>query len=111
MSGGAFNYKQYEINDIIKSIQDELEIQGKPKPDINDAYRREFYEKYPEDKYYPILPKEIQREFKKGIKALKVAQVYAHRIDWFLSGDDGEDSFLERLDSDLKKLSNDYTKQ
>jgi hypothetical protein len=26
------------------------------------------------------------------------------RMDWLLSGDDGEESFLKRLDEDLKKL-------
>ena len=25
-------------------------------------------------------------------------------MDWLLSGDDGEDSFLRRIDEDLKKL-------
>jgi hypothetical protein len=33
-----------------------------------------------------------------------MAQVYAHRVDWLLSGDDGEESFLRRLAEDLKNL-------
>ena len=41
---------------------------------------------------------------KEAIKALKIAQVYAQRVDWLLSGDDGEESFLSRLDDELKKL-------
>lgn len=35
---------------------------------------------------------------------MKQAEVYAQRIDWLLSGDDGEESFHERLKEDLDKL-------
>jgi hypothetical protein len=41
---------------------------------------------------------------KEGIEALKRAQIYAHRIDWLLSGDDGEESFLRRLEEELNEL-------
>ena len=41
---------------------------------------------------------------KEGIEILKKAQIYAHRIDWLLSGDDGEESFLKRLEEDLNEL-------
>lgn len=47
---------------------------------------------------------EIVEEFKKGLKILKTAAIYAHRIDWLLSGDDGEESFKERLKEDLAEL-------
>jgi len=35
---------------------------------------------------------------------LRQAHVYAQRIDWLVSGDDGEDSFHRRLKHDLEKL-------
>ena len=41
---------------------------------------------------------------KEAVKALKIAQVYAQRVDWLFSGDDGEESFLSRLEEELKKL-------
>ena len=41
---------------------------------------------------------------KEAVRALKIAQVYAQRVDWLLSGDDGEESFLSRLEEELKKL-------
>lgn len=47
---------------------------------------------------------EIIEEFKKGLKLLKMASIYAHRIDWLLSGDDGEDSFKRRLKENLDEL-------
>jgi hypothetical protein len=43
-------------------------------------------------------------EFEKAVKALKLAYVYAQRIDWLLSGDDGEDSFYIRLQAQLGEL-------
>jgi hypothetical protein len=42
---------------------------------------------------------------KEAVNVLRVAQIYAHRIDWLFSGDDGEESFLKRLDEDLEKLN------
>lgn len=47
---------------------------------------------------------EILEEFKKGLKILKTAAIYAQRIDWLLSGDDGEESFKERLKEELDEL-------
>lgn len=48
--------------------------------------------------------KETIKEFKKAVKYLKKAQIYAQRIDWLLSGDDGEETFHKRLKEDLEKL-------
>ena len=45
-----------------------------------------------------LLPNKI------AIDLLKKAEVYAQRIDWYISGDDGEESFLRRLKEDLEKL-------
>lgn len=47
---------------------------------------------------------ETLAEFRKAVEILKQAEVYAQRIDWLLSGDDGEESFHERLKEDLEKL-------
>lgn len=42
-------------------------------------------------------------KFKEGVEFLRKAQIYAHRIDYLLSSDDGEESFLERLKEELEK--------
>ena len=47
---------------------------------------------------------EVVEEFKKGLKILKTAAIYAQRIDWLLSGDDGEESFKRRLKEELDEL-------
>ena len=48
--------------------------------------------------------KETIKEFKKGLDILRKAYVYAQRIDWLLSADDGEESFHKRLKEDLDNL-------
>ena len=81
MSGGMFEYDQYRINDMIDKIEKEMQNPSD----------------YVEDKELFIIT------CKEAIKSLKIAFVFAHRIDWFLSGDDGEDSFYKRLREDLEK--------
>ena len=51
-----------------------------------------------------IEDSEVYDEFINGLKIIKMASVSAHRIDWFLSGDDGEESFKERLKKELNEL-------
>ena len=104
MSGGHFDYNQHKIGEIADSIDIELERQGK-KRHIDDIYgSRDYYERYPEELKYDVYPLEVQNAMKDGVRALRIAEIYAQRIDWFLSGDDGEESFLERLKEDLSKL-------
>lgn len=80
MSGGRFDYLQYRFTEIITEIEQEV---------FDNQY--DFNE-------------DTLAEFKKGIDLLREAQVYAHRIDWLLSGDDGEETFHERLAKDLADL-------
>ena len=90
MSGGFFSYKQYELSRIIDDIEQEIrDNNAEPRP-------KDFFE--PRN-----LKKETIDEFKKGIEHLKKALIYVQRIDWLLSGDDGEDTFHERLKEDLSK--------
>jgi len=104
MSGGHFDYNQYRINDIVDSIENELSRQGKEKP-MNELYGdKEYFEKYPEEKFYYTYPEIIQEKMKEAVKQLKIAAVYAQRVDWFLSGDDGEESFIKRLQEELDAL-------
>jgi hypothetical protein len=49
-------------------------------------------------------PPEVLEIFKEAVKKLKEAAVYAQRIDWYLSGDDGEESLIKRLKEDLEQV-------
>jgi hypothetical protein len=104
MSGGAFDYKQYYIEEIANSIEAELEKQGKERPKDEFCYDKEYYDKYPQERFYYTYPKEIQEKMAEAVKQLRIACIYAQRIDWFLSGDDGDENFLKRLQEDLDNL-------
>jgi hypothetical protein len=100
MSGGEFDYKQHVLLDIADRIEREIERNGRDKTDdeMDSWDKRNGYTQW--YKY----PDEVIDKFKIAIKLLNEARVYAHRIDWLLSGDDGEETFLERLNEDLEKL-------
>jgi hypothetical protein len=105
MSGGAFNYSQYKIREIYEEIQNELDKQGRKKSKDDLIYLSDdYFEKYPEDRFERTYREDIQVIFKEAIEVLKKAEVYAQRIDWYLSGDDGEDSLISRLKDELSKL-------
>ena len=48
---------------------------------------------------------------RQGLKIIRKAYIYAQRIDWLLSGDDGEESFHERLEEELNELKHDNNKK
>ena len=84
MSGGHFNYDQFKISEIADEIERVIR---------NEAVNEER-----------CYSKETIGEFLNGISLLRIAHIYAHRIDWLLSGDDGEDTFHERLNKELDQL-------
>ena len=43
------------------------------------------------------------QEISNGLDYLNLAGIYTQRLDWLFSGDDGEDSFFERLEEELEK--------
>ena len=88
MSGGHFDYKQHHIQDIIDEIEHVIETNDK-----SDEY----------DCAKGYSEQTITR-MKHAIVVLRKAQVYAQRIDWLLSDDDGEESFHERLNDELRGL-------
>lgn len=80
-------------------------------PQKNIIRDKAFY--YGDDDGIPIFdkpdgwnrnPPEIIEIFKEGVKKLKEAAVYAQRIDWYLSGDDGEENLIKRLKEDLEQV-------
>ena len=89
---------------IADSIQSEIDRSGKEIPKEDRYHDKDWYVKYPEYGFYQTYSEETIRQFKEAIRLLNIAGVYAQRIDWFLSGDDGEETFHERLKEDLSKL-------
>ena len=111
MSGGFFNYDQSRIRSMVDSLEELIQNNGRPKTEqeLKDSSwghidYRTYYEKYPEEKFWYKYPDEVLEEFKKGLTYLKIAYTYAQRIDWLVSGDDSQESFLKRLEKELSNI-------
>lgn len=106
MSGGHFDYLQHRFEwEIIEPIERLIANSGREKT------REELKDEYPwhnneQDKFHYKYPDDIIAEFKNAIHYLKMAQIYTQRIDWLVSGDDGEDNFRTRLKEDIEEYKN-----
>lgn len=80
MSGGYFNYNNFYLEDIANQLKKIL--------------------KYGKNRYSA----KTLEYFKKAYKLLREAGSYVNRIDYFLSGDDGEENFHRRLAEELNAL-------
>lgn len=77
MSGGSLNYFYHTFEEPLASISKEIKW-GKN-----------------------IWSPETLLEFQNAIKYMKIAQIYAHRVEWLLDADDSEDTFHKRLNEEL----------
>lgn len=84
MSGGHFDYIQFRIAEIVESIRGEI---ANNESTDKDEYGEERGRHYP--------PEVIER-FEIAARTMDRAMRMATRVDWLLSADDGEDSFLRR---------------
>lgn len=113
MSGGHFDYQQWRINEIADRIEEYLDGREVDEEDIEGYINTEFLSDeeiaYIRKRHHTMpnyygYSKDTIKEFRKAVKLLRKAYVYAQRIDWLLSGDDGEESFHERLKEELNEL-------
>lgn len=106
MSGGAFDYNQYKIGYIADEVEQLIKKSGRRKTSQELKEERndpDWYKQYPEDLRHGKYAPEVIKEFKKAVKILRKAEIYAHEIDWLISGDTGEESFLQCLKEKLNK--------
>jgi len=80
MSGGHFDYMQYRFNDVAEQL-------------------KELIEKKVE---WEFSDKDIE-VFETAYLHCRIAQIYVHHIDWYVSGDTGPESFHENLNNALTK--------
>ena len=90
MSGGHFDYQQYRIEDIAVKIGEVIKSNNDESLDEWGQRRGNGY------------PPEIIEKFREATHTLRQAAEMAQRIDWLLSGDDGEDCFLRRWDKEVR---------
>ena len=93
MSGGFFDYQQYRLEQMADDI-DQL---------IRDNHSTETNQWG--DQRGRGYTAETIAEFREAVAHLHKAQIYVQRIDWLVSGDDGEDSFHQRLAQDMQRLN------
>ena len=80
MSGGSLDYFYFRFEDPLEKISKEI--------------------KWGKNKWSP----EVLSEFQNALKYLKIAQAYSHDVEWLLSGDYSDDSFLESIKEELEEL-------
>ena len=86
MSGGYFDFKQYQIEYIAAEIDEVIEANDDESLDKWGQRRGNGY------------PPEIIEKFREAAHTLRQAAEMAQRVDWLLSGNDDEDAFLRRWD-------------
>lgn len=92
MSGGHFDYKDDQIGWIANKIGQLIEY--------NDSTQTNEWD----DWVGHGFSKETVEQLHAAKIFLEIAQIYAHRIDWLVSGDDSEESFHKRLEEDLATM-------
>jgi hypothetical protein len=89
MSGGHFDYEQYKCIIIADEIQYII--------DTNKSTEKDEWG----DEIGHHLPQDIIEKFKETVRTLRIAEAMAQRVDWLLSGDDGEDCFRKRWEEEV----------
>ena len=110
MSGGSMDYVYGRIDYAAEEVQEEirriLEDQDCKGDSRFDAY--EYYqEKYPDNPLFKnpkLLKEEVLKKLNEAFSCLNKAAIYARRVEWLTSSDDGYESFVLRLDKELKEF-------
>jgi hypothetical protein len=92
MSGGLFDYNQHRLLEAVNTLRTTIETIKKVR---SGALRG--------NDHYPEVNIQSLAALEQGLKYLRLAYVYMQRIDWSLSGDDGEDCFQKRLTAALNR--------
>lgn len=91
MSGGHFNYRENQIGDTASEIEKLIAINV---CEILDRYGERIGNSY---------PPEIIEKFEEAAHTLRQAAEMVMRIDYLVSGDDGQDTFLRLWQTEVRK--------
>ena len=72
------------------------------------AIRHCEYGRYPHDTNVLELTDQTIETMKEAYRQIRIAEIYATRVDWMMSGDDGEDTLRERLKEDLEAFEKEF---
>lgn len=105
MSGGSMDYAFWKIDEAATHIQRELanaELRRKSGRflEVGEYYRENHpdvdYLKSPE-----ALTDAVVKRLRDALACVRKAAIYAERVEWLTSGDDGYESFCMRTDEQL----------
>lgn len=66
------------------------------------------YGHYPYEADVLELSDETINAMKEVYRQIRIAEIYAERVDWMMSGDDSEECFRERIKEDLAEFEKEY---
>ena len=67
-----------------------------------------YYDRYPDEADVLELSVETIDAMTEAYRQIRIAEIYATRVDWMMSGDDSEESFRERIKGDLAEFEKEY---
>lgn len=67
-----------------------------------------YYDSYPYDADVLEMSDETINAMKEAYRQIRIAEIYAERVDWMMSGDDSEECFRERIKEDLEEFEKEY---
>lgn len=109
MSGGHWNYIQHRFDEVIEDLTTAIERNGQKKEfDEMSAYERGMIDSYPEYGYYERHSEAVLAKFKEARLAIAIAQEHIQRMDWYISGDDSEESYLRLVDENINEIKEKY---
>ena len=105
MSGGSMDYVAYKIQEAANHIQRELANTELRRKSGRFFDVREYYqEKYPDVAYFKsseALTEAVIKRLRDALICIRKAAIYAERVEWLTSDDDGYEEFCMRLDDQL----------
>lgn len=105
MSGGTWDYVQYRIEEVLDTLREYIRDAKKRYTEEEIKANPHLFWVEPGDyKNYIEGDDETIEIFKEGLVTVAKSIVYIQRLDWFLAGDDGIDSFKRRLKEELSEI-------
>ena len=106
MSGGAYDYIQCRLDEVVGRMVKEISLFGK-------TLTQQDYDRLDEsDKWWhevgeplgKITSEEALKRFRECAEIVAKARIAIERADYLVSGDDGDDSFVKRYDEEMDAL-------
>lgn len=102
MSGGAMDYAFSRIHEATEQVKDYLsEVEKRPLTDFEfDAKRMDMEPDY--------LKRRVVATLRKAAQGMRDAEIYARRVEWLMSDDDGYPEFVQRTKEELAKTEEEF---